>query len=363
MRFSFLVAAVALGAACGGGGGGPPDASAGDAPAPGFEPGAAFLLTPGSPAEDEDPSVLRAADGTLAVAFFSRRGGNADIYVTTTRDGTHWSGPARVTTDAADDFAPSLIQDRTGRFHRTWFRRAPSPTYYAHVRATSTLDLAAWNPADERRATDATGFLEDWVPTLAETPGGQLLIVFVSRFRSAGTNYKLYATTSGDGGDTWGAPVALADVNDPAAHDHLPFLARADAGLTLAWVRCDTTNMTPWANPSADVFLSTSADGVRWTAPANVTHDANVIDVFPGLYRRFDGAWSLAWVTTAESASGSVVDLPVAGIAAYPAGRTDLPLAGYSPRIVATPRDGVYFGVTVAGATGTPDLYGRFFRK
>src|SRR5262249_17462361 len=82
------------------------------------------------------------------------------------------------------------------------------PTYYAHVRATSTLDLAAWNPADERRATDATGFLEDWVPTLAETPGGQLLIVFVSRFRSAGTNYKLYATTSGDGGDTWGAPGA-----------------------------------------------------------------------------------------------------------------------------------------------------------
>jgi hypothetical protein len=356
MRFPFL---VALAAACGGS----PDASVGDAPSPSFEPGEPFLLTPGSPAEDEDPSVLLAADGTLAVAFFSRRQGNADIYVTTTRDGLIWTGPARVTVDADDDFAPSLIQDRTGRFHLAWFRRAPAPTYYAHVRSTSTLDLGSWSPTDERRVTDATGYLEDWVPTLAETPDGRLVIVFVSRFRGAGSTYDLYSVVSGDGGDTWGAPVALDDVNDPAAHDHLPSLARTDAGLALAWVRCDTTSSTPWENPSADVLLATSTDGVRWTAPANVTHDSGILDVFPGLYRRFDGAWSLVWVSTATSAAGSVVDVPVAGVAAYPAGRTELPLAGYSPRIVATPRAGVYLGVTVQGATGAQDLYGRLFVK
>lgn len=352
MRLPLLLAI----AACGGG-----SPAAGDAPAAGFEPGDPFLLTPGSPAEDEDPSVLRAADGTLAVAFFSRRQGNADIWVTTTRDGVTWTGPARVTTDADDDFAPSLIQDRTGRFHLTWFRRAPAPTYYAHVRSTSTMDLASWSLAAERRVTDATGFLEDWVPTLAETAGGDLVIVFVSRFRGTGSTYDLYAVTSGDGGDTWGAPVALDDVNDPAAHDHLPFLARTGADLTLAWVRCDTTNATPWENPSADVFLSTSTDGVRWTAPANVTHDTGVLDVFPALYERFGGAWSLVWVSTAASPSGTIFDLPVAGVAGYPAGRAALPLAGYSPRIVATPRPGVYFGVAVQGATGAQDIYGRFF--
>jgi hypothetical protein len=344
-------------AGCGAAAGGP------DAAPAAFEPGDPILLSPGGAAEDEDPSVLRAADGTLAVAFFSHRQGNSDIYITTSRDGATWTGPTRVTTDVDEDFAPNLIQDQAGRFHLTWFRRAPGPTYYAHVRSTSTMDLAVWSPAAERRVTDAAGFLEDWVPTIAEAPDGHLVIAFVSRFRGTGSTYDLYAVTSGDHGDTWSAPAALDDVNDPARHDHLPFLARSASGLTLAWVRCDTTNAKPWENPSSDVYVSTSTDGARWTAPVNVTHDNAILDVFPGLYRRHGGAWSLAWVSTAESSTGSVFDLPLDGVSAYPAGRTELPLMGYSPRIVATPRAGVYLGVWVQGGTGVQDIYGRFFEE
>ncbi|HET9887781.1 MAG TPA: hypothetical protein VFR10_09720, partial [bacterium] len=39
-----------------------------------FEPTEPALLSTGSPTKDEDPSVLRAKDGTLFVTWFSDRG-------------------------------------------------------------------------------------------------------------------------------------------------------------------------------------------------------------------------------------------------------------------------------------------------
>src|SRR5262249_32814693 len=62
------------------------------------------LLSTGSPNNDEDPSVLLSSDGTLFVAWFSDRGGNSDIYVTSTSDGLTWATPSRVTTDSGGDF-------------------------------------------------------------------------------------------------------------------------------------------------------------------------------------------------------------------------------------------------------------------
>src|SRR5512134_561046 len=63
-----------------------------------FRPGLPRLLSAGSPSKDEDPSVLRAADGTIFVAWFSERSGNPDIWITSTRDGVEWTDPVRVTT-------------------------------------------------------------------------------------------------------------------------------------------------------------------------------------------------------------------------------------------------------------------------
>ena len=54
-----------------------------------FKPTATQLLSIDSPTKDEDPSVVRGRDGTLFVAWFSDRGGNADIYITSTQQ---WCG-------------------------------------------------------------------------------------------------------------------------------------------------------------------------------------------------------------------------------------------------------------------------------
>ena len=89
---------------------------------PAFDPGEARFLSAGSPTKDEDPSVLRARDGTLFVAWFSDRGGNPDIYLTSARDGGAWTAPVRVTTNGGGDFYPSLFQDEAGTIHLVWFR-------------------------------------------------------------------------------------------------------------------------------------------------------------------------------------------------------------------------------------------------
>lgn len=377
MRIPVVIAALILGTvvACGGAGAGDLDAAVdadavaavdatpdADAAAPTFVPADAVDLTADNPAEDEDPSVLVTADGLVVVTFFSRRGGNADLYVTTTRDGVTWTAARRLTSDPDDDFYPQLIQDHAGRFHLTWFRRAPAPTYYAHVRHAS-FDALPAAPIDGAQVTDAPGYLEDWVPTIAEAPSGRLVIVFASKLREPDLHH-LFAITSDDGGATWSAPVGLADVNAVAAHDHLPFVARTDDVLTLTWVRHET-DPTPWLDATSDVMLATSSDGLAWSSPRAVTADdgAGVVDVFPGLYRRHGGAWALAWVSTALAPGGSVVAVAVADAATYPSGRVELPLVGYSPRIVATPTPGVYLGVTVAGATGAQDVYARVFTE
>jgi hypothetical protein len=79
------------------------------------------LLSVHSPTKDEDPSVICARDGTIFVAWFSDRGGNADIYITATHNGIDWSSPVRVTSSPSGDFYPNLIQDYQGTFHLVWF--------------------------------------------------------------------------------------------------------------------------------------------------------------------------------------------------------------------------------------------------
>lgn len=42
-----------------------------------------------SPGKDEDPSILRAIDGTFHLVFYSNRDGNDRIWRTTSKDGLH----------------------------------------------------------------------------------------------------------------------------------------------------------------------------------------------------------------------------------------------------------------------------------
>ena len=321
------------------------------------------LLSIGSPTKDEDPSVLRAQDGRLFVAWFSDRGGNPDIYITSTVDGTGWTGPFRVTTSTGGDFNPSLIQDEQGVFHLAWFRwEAP---FRGHIWYNHSVDGLTWNPGTEVQVTTAAD-VDDWVPTLVRTADGTLLVYFVSEIRdTTNPTSEIYVARKGPAASSWDAPVSLTAINSATEHDHLPFAARTGNTITLVWVRHDTSQPLPWMNPKSDLFLSTSTEGLDWAPPTRITQTVgNVVNLFPGLYQRSGGGWFCVWLSTPQGPTNpKVFELPVAGSSTDPAAlveNTALP-GGYSHRIAPTSTPGRYLGVWVQGPEGAQDIYYRFF--
>jgi hypothetical protein len=125
---------------------------------PRYSSTASQILSTASPTKDEDPSVLRARDGSMFIAWFSDRDGAGDIYVVRSESQTNWSNPVRVTLDPGGDFYPTLVQDDGGYTFSTWFR------WYDFFRGHIALHLAGRNPlnvADEESVTTDPD-IDDW---------------------------------------------------------------------------------------------------------------------------------------------------------------------------------------------------------
>lgn len=327
---------------------------------PAFEPTDARLLSAGSPTKDEDPSVLRARDGTMFVAWFSDRGGNADIYVTSTSNGNDWSAPVRVTTDPGGDFNPHLIQDDQGTFHLVWFRW--QALFRGSIRYNSSRDGRAWDPATEVAVTTDAG-VDDWVPTVARLADGTLRVYFVSTLRDpANRTSEIYVASRAPGAAAFG-PAAKASVNSPSEHDHLPFAARTGSEVALVWVRHDTTEPLPWLNHKSDLVYSTSADGLAWRAPTRVTSDAgDVVNLFPMLFPDLSDRWSALWLST-RAGNPRVFELALSGVGSGGGTENAALPAGYSHKVAPTSTPGVYLAAWVQGPEGSQDVYYRFFRR
>jgi hypothetical protein len=327
-----------------------------------FPPTAATLLSTGSPAKDEDPSVIRARDGAMYVAWFSERGGNSDIYITSTAGDGVWTAPVRITTNAGGDFNPSLYQDEQGTFHLVWFRwTAP---FRGNIWYNSSVDGRTWDPAAEVQVTRAFD-VDDWVPTLTGAPDGTLLVYFVSDLRAAANPASdIYLARRRPGQQQWDAVVELPGINSAAEHDHLPFVTRTDNQFTIVWVRYDVSEPLPWLNPRSALFYATSADGLSWSAPVRITNDTgNVVNLFPGIFATLEGAFRIIWLST-RAGDPRPFELPLANAQQFPQGlAVNVSLGnGYSHRVAATPTPGVYLGVWVQGPEGAQDIYYRFFR-
>ena len=297
------------------------------------------------------------------VAWFSDRGSNPDIYITSTTDGSDWGPPVRVTTSADGDFNPSLFQDAQGTFHLTWFRW--SAPFVGHIWYNSSPDGRTWNQSNEIQVTTEPN-VDDWVPTMTQAADGRLLIYFVSEAREpANPTSEMYVASKRPSDPAWNVPAALSGLNSATEHDHLPFAARTGSQITLVWVRHDQSEALPWLNHKSDLYYATSTDGLAWSAPAKITEEAGaVVNLFPALYPKIDGNWAMVWLSTRPGAP-TVFELPLTGAGQYPNGvvtNSSLP-AGYSHRIAPTSTPGVYLGVWVQGPEGSQDLYYRFFAQ
>jgi hypothetical protein len=318
------------------------------------------VLSTGSPTKDEDPSVLRAADGSMFVAWFSDRAdGAGDIFVAQDTLRQDWSPAVQVTFDPGGDFYPSLIQDAAGTFHLTWFR------WYAlergHILHSTSSDGLTWNAADEESVTTDPG-VDDWVPTPAFASDGTLFVYFVSEIRDAGNpTSDIYMTSKGPSDANWSNPVSLTAINSTTEHDQLPFVARTGVGFTMVWVRHDTSQHLPWLNPKSQLYLSTSPDGVSWSAPLQVTNDAgNVVNLFPFIL----SGRSLLWLSTRDG-TPKVYEILLAKANQYPAAVTEVTALpyGYSHRVAETPTTGVFLGAWVLGPVGVEEIHYRFFER
>jgi hypothetical protein len=327
-----------------------------------YAPTEARLLSVGSPTKDEDASVLRARDGRMFVTWFSDRGANPDIYLTSTERGTEWTEPVRVTVHAGGDFYPNLAQDEQGTFHLVWFRwTAP---FRGHIWYNTSADGVTWDQSREVQVTTGVD-ADDWVPVLSIAPDGTMLIVFASYARAGpGATSDLYVLTKRSSDSSWGPPVRVMAISSDTEHDNLPFIAWTGDRFDLIWSRHDTTEPLPWVNPRSKLYHSTSLDGATWSPATPITNEAgNVVNLFGEIHRRFDGEWSVAWLST-RSGPPKVQELALASLSAYPAGlRENTQLGdGYSHRIAPTATEGVYLGVWVAGPDGAQDIRYRFFR-
>ncbi|MFN0181750.1 MAG: hypothetical protein ACKVZ0_23325 [Gemmatimonadales bacterium] len=317
------------------------------------------LFSVGSPAKDEDPSVLLDRAGRLHLAWFSDRDGNAELYIANSGDGLSWSPAAKIATSQWGDFYPNLIQDDQGTFHVVWFQWVS--LFLGQIRHRSSADGITWGPEDIVTREFLT---DDWVPTVSQAPNGSLVVYFVAAKRVPNSaDNQIYAAVKRPGQTQWDSPVSLS-INSSTHHDHLPFVARTGPNqLTLVWVRF-AGSADFITNSRSDLFVATSADGLAWSTPALVTTDQRGQNLFPQLYQRHGGAWYLVFLSTA-SGQDRRYEIPASSLGSSLTGLVENPLlpAGYSHRLTRTARSGEYLAAWVQGSGTALDIYTRLITR
>jgi hypothetical protein len=346
-----------------------------------LQPTEPMALSPGNAGgQDEDPAILMARDGSLFAAWYSNRAGlhadgrqRKELFVTRSVDGATWTSPFQVTDEHEWSFYPSLAQGADGAFHLAWMRWrllpddcVPSgpncpgdPTCCTgtdrRIRYLRSSDGLAWDPAD---AVELTPGPADEVPSLVAALDGRLLVYYASGYRTGDPTKQIWVVV-GNGG-TWSAPVPASGVSTGLHHDTFPnVVERSPGSFLMTWTRYDLADGDNLFSPSTRTMLSTSTDGIAWTAPVSLNEATylTTIDVFPHLYP--DHArqnWFVAWVT-----ESGTVELRVGGT--FPDDLAVLEIPGYTPRVLPTATPGIYWAAWAEGVDPLQKVRHRFFAK
>jgi hypothetical protein len=362
-----------------------------------LSPNAEFALSPGNATgQDEDPNILRAADGKLYLTWYSNRNGrqadgydDKEIFLMRTSDGQSWTNPPiQLTRSNRYSFYPSLSQDNRGSFHLAWWRVVFTPdgcvplgtctgsnNAVMYKSSTNGID---WNLDQETVVAGGPG---DMLPSIVhDRRADRLLVFFSSPTRDLNGNVsvsqlvqRLYVSTNS--GTGWSAPARLANVNFASTHNVYPQVVQQDDGqFLMTWMRYESAQTNPalavdpvlaLADPTTDIYWARSVDGINWTLPALVSDgDTSLaLDVLPSLYfHALRAEWRILWQTarTASSAA-SGVEIRVGG--SFPGDVVNRPeVSGYSGHIVATPTPSIYWSVSVTGAKDLEKIRSRFFQ-
>lgn len=395
-----LFASCALGLACGdsfapdgaagaGGAGGAGGGGSGGVGPPPIQPGEVFLLSGDANAgNDEDPTTLVALDGSLHAAFISNRNGehangveDVQLFHTWSEDGRAWSDPAALTEGDGWAWFPSLAQSEDGAFHLAWWRVDWKPAGCVpgvdctqgnenRILYKSSPDGVTWDAGEELEVTQGPG---DMLPTMVyDRVGGRLLVYFTAVVRNAEAEVdfsdwtlRVFVVIRDESG--WSQPLPLTSINVDTEHSTFPHVAQRDDGtFVMAWTRYDATEpsgvLDVLASSSADIYVSTSVDGLAWDEPVLLSDGATATDAMPHVFADHDGGWFVTWRTTAFSSRGSQVETAIPGPGPFEL--TERPvIEGYSGRVLATHTPGVFWGAWVGGEAPLRNIEGRFFSR
>ena len=181
---------------------------------------------------DYNSIMFQAANGKLWAVWVSNRTGNADLWCKTSVDGGGiWSADTQLTTNSANDDAPTITQAADGRLVVAWNRRDG-----VLLQRSSTDGGATWSV--ERQIAGCCR--KD--PSLA-TVGGVLWLAYEQ-------NEDIWYRTSTDQGGTWSAAMQFTRFIKSDAGVTLAALASGEPGLV--WQSIRSGNQDIWFGKSGD---------------------------------------------------------------------------------------------------------------
>ena len=192
------------------------------------------------PNEDELPSIMQTANGTIWLSWSTNRTGNLNdiFYKTSTDNGTTWSPdtPLPVANPAADDYDPSITQTANGNIWVVWVRN--NDIYYKTYNGTD------WSSSDDAITGDSDVFL-DLDPSITQTSDGDIWVVWDSDRvgEQEDIYYKIY--------DGWSWSFQPIRLTTDQASDFMPSIMQAtDGTIWIVW--------TSWRSSNVDTYYRTT---------------------------------------------------------------------------------------------------------
>lgn len=303
--------------------------------------------------KDEDSTILLAQDNSFYVAWLSNRhANNDDIYIMRSEDGKSWGDPIRVTTSKDADWYPTLIEreNSRGRFHLSWMRQQVEAPFERHIFFNSSPDGVTWDTANEVQVT--TGAVDDFVPYLLAHESTLLIYFDNLAGRSSSGTRDLFVVRSTDDGDSWKTPQELSEINSTTEMDSFPYVVHRpfSADLMMVWVRYSSaaTGILGAFDASADLFYSTSSDGITWGLAFPVTPGDSpdtTVDTVPSMY--VAGTKEMFTWLQGVNNEPHIVEVPLTVPSTYPDDLLDVSAdkdgaQGYSVRVTRTAKQNTF---------------------
>jgi len=223
-----------------------------------------------------DPSVAYdAVHGVWLVSALTIHPGGSHVFVSRSNDGEHWAAPIDVAAGPILDKEWIVCDNNAASpFHGRCYAEYTDDEKNITVNQSSDDGGATWSAPAK-----AGNVLVGTQPVVQ--PNGTLVVVAGDYRGEDGLDGSMIALRSADGGGTW-QRFTVSDLqsanDDPMRAISLPSLdVDSNGTIYAAWHDCRF-------RPSCvgnDIVLSTSTDGMTWTAPLRVTHGPT--SFIPGL--------------------------------------------------------------------------------